>query len=253
MRYYLDVLLELPLAQRILFTVAVVLALAALDYALVYRGQAGRIEHATEEIELARLDEARLRAELGRLPQLRQEVAALRRELHSHVPRPGASSTPLENISAQAAIAGLEVIRFHPGEARPGEHFTEVPTEVELKGTFHDLLRFFEFSAGSHDVLNATDLAIGALAAEDGHTMLRIALEMATLRVPPEEADTVRGGRRDSGDEHPCAGRESGADVGWCRHRTLAPGPVSAIRGPGSTRAGRTTETARAPGSPLRT
>ena len=191
MRYYLDVLLELPLAQRILFTVAVVLALAALDYALVYRGQAGRIEHATEEIELARLDEARLRAELGRLPQLRQEVAALRRELHSHVPRPGASSTPLENISAQAAIAGLEVIRFHPGEARPGEHFTEVPTEVELKGTFHDLLRFFEFSAGSHDVLNATDLAIGALAAEDGHTMLRIALEMATLRVPPEEADTA--------------------------------------------------------------
>ena len=191
MRYYLDVLLELPLAQRILFTVAVVLALAALDYALVYRGQAGRIGRATEGIELARLDEARLRAELGRLPQLHQEAGALRQELHSLFPRRTGSSTPLENISAQAAMAGLEVIRFHPGEARPGEHFTEVPTEVELKGTFHDLLSFFELSAGSHDVLNATDLAIGALAAEDGHTMLRIALEMATLRVPPEEADTA--------------------------------------------------------------
>ena len=191
MRYYLDTLLELPLAQRILFIAAMVLALAALDYALVYRRQAGGIRRATEGIEVARLDEARLRAELGRLPQLRTEAGALRQELHSLFPRRTGSSTPLENISAQAAMARLEVIRFQPGDARDGEHFTEVPTEVELKGTFHDLLRFLERAAGSHAFLNATSLTIDALAAEDGHTMLRIALEMATIRLPAEDADTV--------------------------------------------------------------
>ena len=36
-RYYLDVLLERPLSQQLLFIGALVLLPAALDYALVYR------------------------------------------------------------------------------------------------------------------------------------------------------------------------------------------------------------------------
>lgn len=194
MQYYLDVLLERPLVQRVLLIAALVLTLAALDYALVYRHQAGRVVRITGEIELARLQEAQLRAELSRLPQLRKEVAALRRELHSRLPRRTGASTPLENIGARAAMAGLEVIRFHPGAARHEEHFTEIPMEVEFKGSFHDLLNFFELSAESRDLLNTTNLAIDALAnadAADGRTLLRIALKMATLRLPPEEADTA--------------------------------------------------------------
>ncbi len=190
MRYYLDVLLERPLAQRVLYFAGTALVLVALDYVLVYRHLAGRVVRATEEIELARLDEARLRADLGRLPQLRGEIAALRRELHSRLPRRPGTSTPLENVSAQAAMAGLEVIRFHPGAARPGEHFAEIPTEVEIKGAFHDLLRFLERAAGARALPNTTNMTIDALAAEDGLAMLRIALEMTALRVQsPEPVD----------------------------------------------------------------
>ena len=194
MRYYLDVLLERvlerSLAQRVGYLAATVLALAALDYVLVYRHLAGGIVRATEALELARLDEARLRADLGRLPQLRGEIAALRRQLHSRLPRRPGTLTPLEDVSAQAAMAGLEVIRFHPGAARPGEHFAEVPTEVELKGAFHDLLRFLERAAGVHALLKTTNLTIDALAAEDGLATLRIALEMTAFRVrSPEPVD----------------------------------------------------------------
>ena len=45
--------------------------------------------------------------------------------------------------------------------------------EVDVKGTFHDLLNLFDPLAGSPDLLNVTDLAIDALPAEDGRTMLR--------------------------------------------------------------------------------
>ena len=190
MRYSLDVLLERPLPQRILFIGAMVLAVAGLDYALVYRHQAGRIVRTTEELKLAGLAEARLRAELARLPKLRRELAALRRELRSRLPRRFGSSTPLEGISARAAMAGLEVVRFNPGAARDKEHFIETPVALEFKGTFHDLLGFFELSTGSHDLVNVTDLTIEALAAEEGRTTLRIALEMATPSVAsPEQVD----------------------------------------------------------------
>ncbi len=187
-RYYLNVLLELPLSRQLLLVAALVLVLAGLDYALVYRHQAGRIARIAADLDLVRLEEARLRAQLGRLPRLRKEAATLRRALLSRLPRTG-PSTPLETISARAAMAGLDMIRFRPGAVRAGEHFKEIPMEVEVKGTFHDLLGFFDLTAGSRDLLDATGLAIDALPAEDGGTMLRITLEMAALRVPAENAD----------------------------------------------------------------
>ena len=76
-----------------------------------------RIARATAEIELARLDEARLRRELARLPGLRKELAGLRRERQSRLPRVGAPSTLLESVTARAALARLEVVRFHPEAA----------------------------------------------------------------------------------------------------------------------------------------
>ena len=185
---WLQVLLERPLTQQALLIAAAALSLAALDYVFVYRHQAGGIARAAEEIKLVRLDETRLRAELSRLPGLREELAALRAELSSTLPRGSGAATPLETIAARADAAGLEVVRFHPGEAEVGEHFSEVPMAVELGGTFHELLRFFDLSAGSDHRLNARDLAIDAHAANDGRMALRIELEMAAIRLPVEDA-----------------------------------------------------------------
>lgn len=191
MRYYLDLLLERPPAQRMLFLLATALLLGASDYFLVHRPFADRIARTTAQLDLARLDEARLRRELSRLPQLREELAGLRRELQSRVPRVGEPSTLLESVTARAALSRLEVVRFHPGAPVDREHFTEIPVKVELKGSFHDLLKFLERSAGSRRLPSPRDLVIETLDAENGHTnghtVLLIALDMAMLRLPAVE------------------------------------------------------------------
>ena len=185
---WLHVLLERPFTQQVLLVAAAALSLAALDYVFVYRHQAGSIARAAGELALVRLDETRLRAELSRLPGLREELAALRVDLSSTLPRGSGAATPLETIAARADAAGLEVVRFHPGEAEVGEHFSEVPMAVELGGTFHEILRFFDLSAGSDQRLNARDLAIDAHAPDHGRMALRIELEMAAIRLPAEDA-----------------------------------------------------------------
>ena len=188
--YYLDLLLQRSLAQRTLLLLGTILFVAALDYVIVHRPQAGRVARATAEIELARLDEARLRRELERLPGLRKELAGLRRERQSRLPRVGAPSTLLESVTARAALAQLEVVRFHPEAAVDREHFTEIPMKVELKGSFHDLLAFLELSAGPRRLPGPRSVEIEALGVEDGRVVLRVALDMATLRLPKvEEAD----------------------------------------------------------------
>ncbi len=197
MPYHLDILLERPFAQRALLVAALVLMLAALDYATVYRHQAGAIARAAADLELVRLQEARLRSQLSRIPQLRDQAAALRRELHARLPRRAGPST-LKSVSARAAAVGLDVTRFKPGAARREEHYVETPINVELKGTFRNLLRFLALSEESGGGLNAAGLEVEALPPEDRHTRLRIALELALLRVPREKPGTA-------GEESPVA------------------------------------------------
>ena len=190
MPYYLDLLLQRSLAQRTLLLLGTILLVAALDYVLVYRPQAGRIVRATAALELARLDEARLRRELERLPGLRKELAGLRRERQSRFPRVAEPSTLLESVTARAALARLEVVRFHPEAAVQAEYFTEIPMKVELQGSFHEFLGFLDLSAESHRLPSLRSLAIQALGAEEGRMVLRIALDMAMLRLLPEEETT---------------------------------------------------------------
>ncbi len=211
MRYYLDLLLERSLAQQILFVLGVIFLLAALDYVLVHRPQAGRIARAAAELDLARLDEARLRRELGRLPRLRDELAGLRRELRSRLAPTAEPSSLLESVTVRAASAGLEVIRLHPGAAVEGEHFTEHPMSVELQGSFHDLLKFLERSPGPRRSTSPRNLTVEAAEVEDGLAVLRIKLDMATLRTPTEEE---AGGTATPADEGQAAGTaNAGASV----------------------------------------
>ncbi len=183
MRHYLDLLFERPLAHRIVFLLGTVLLLAALDYALLYRPQTRSMARAAARFDLARLDEARLRRELARLPQLREELAGLRRELRSRLARTAEPSSLLESVTVRAAAAGLEVVRLHPGAAVEGEHFTEHPMRVELQGSFHDLLKFLERSPGPRRSTSPGNLAVEAAGVEDGRAVLRITLDMATLRI----------------------------------------------------------------------
>ena len=107
----------------------------------------------------------------------------------------------------------------------------------QLRSTYN-ILGLFDLLAGSPDLLNVTDLAIDALPAEDGRTVLRIALEMAALRPPAEEADMDAEMSAGTDPARPAPARSLGIDTGPRRCRTVAPGPISALYAAGPTRGG---------------
>ena len=192
MRYYLDLLLERSAAQWAACILGVILALAALDYVLLYRPQSGSIARVKAGLEIARLEQARLRRQAGRLPRLREDLAALRRVLRARLPRVAEPADPLESVTARAAAAGLEMVRFQPGGAVAGEFLTEVPLEVEFTGTYHELVRFLD-TADPGTLPDIRDLGIAALPADGGATRLRITMESVTLRLPAWNTDDEAG------------------------------------------------------------
>lgn len=188
MQYYLDLLFERSAAQWAACIVGVSLALASLDYVLLYRPQSGGIARVRAGLEIARLEKARLRRQADRLPRLREDLAALRRALPSRLPRVAVPADPLERVTARAAAAGLEMVRFQPGAAIAGEFLTETPFAVEFTGTYHDLLRFLD-TAAPGTLADTRELAIAALPANGGATRLGITMELVTLRLPARNAD----------------------------------------------------------------
>lgn len=188
MRYYLDLLLERSAAQWASCILGVILTLVALDYVLLYRPQSGSIARIKAGLEIARLEQTRLRRKADQLPRLRDDLVALRRVLHSRVPRATGPVDPLESVTARAATAGLEMVRFQPGTAVAGDFLTEVPLEVEFTGTYHDLLRFLDSTAPATSP-DTRKLAIAALPANGDATRLRFTMELVTLRLPVRETD----------------------------------------------------------------
>ncbi|MCY4485533.1 MAG: type 4a pilus biogenesis protein PilO [Deltaproteobacteria bacterium] len=192
MQYYLDLLLERSAAQWAACILGASLALAALDYALLYRPQSGSIDRVEAGLEIARLEQTRLRRQADQLPRLREDLAALRGALRSRLPHADEPVDPLESVTARAAAAGLEMVRFQPGAAVAGEFLTEVPLELEFAGTYHDLLRFLE-SAAPGTLADARKLAIAALPGNGDAATLRIAMELVTLRPLERDADDEGG------------------------------------------------------------
>lgn len=198
MQYYLDLLFGCSAAQWAACIVGVSLALASLDYVLLYRPQSGGIARVQADLEIARIEQARLRRQADRVPRLREDLAALRRALLARLPRVAVPADPLERVTARAAATGLEMIRFQPGAAIAGEFLTETPFAVEFTGTYHGLLRFLD-TAAPGTLADTRKLAIAALPANGGATRLGITMELVTLRLPARDADDEGGLETETG------------------------------------------------------
>ena len=159
----------------------------------------------------------------------------MRRDLRRLLPRLGGAATPLEDISARAALAGLEVTRFQPGTARAGEHYEEIPVELEFRGTFHDFLRFLELSAGVTASERRRPRYPDSRHRERAHDPPHRAGD-GDAAIAARRRRGRRGGGRRRGDTDAGSGSGTAARTGGSR--SPATGSVSPLSGGDSARAG---------------
>ncbi len=82
----------------------------------------------------------------------------------------------LENISNLGRESGLDVSLFKPGAQKPKDFYAEVPVDIKLVGSFHNLLTFFYSVGNLPRIVNISDLSInkskdGALCFVLGHRL----------------------------------------------------------------------------------
>lgn len=154
---------NVPLKQRIVIAV-LLLVLVAFGYWQVF------LKGALEERGRARAELLRLKAEAeqtrriaAQRPLLEQEVKLLEARLNRAVLQlPEQKEIPalLTRVAKLGREADLVVTLFKPGNPVAKEFYTEVPVQVKVTGTYHNLGTLFERLGMMERIVNVADLTI---------------------------------------------------------------------------------------------
>lgn len=126
---------------------------------------------------------ANLDAYRQQMVEMEETFGALVRQLPSKTDVPGL----LEDIDNKAVTTGLEVLSLDLQAEQSAEFYIELPIEIVVSGTYHDLGAFVSGVAGLPRIVTLHDFAIAPGEEDDGSLVLTIMAK--TYRYKDEDLD----------------------------------------------------------------
>ncbi len=137
------------------------------------------------------------------LAQVKEEVRRLDEKLNEakqKLPEQEEIPTLLQKVSDLGKEAGLEFLLFKPGAPVPRDFYAEVPLELQVYGSYHDLAAFFDKVGRLDRIVTIESSDLGTPKATPGGLKLTANCRAATFKFlePGEVAAqaTTTGGQR---------------------------------------------------------
>ena len=125
------------------------------------------------------------RSVANNLPAFEAEVAGLERDLDlalKQLPNRKQFEDLLQDISTAGKKVGVSIKTIDRNEEVEREFYAEVPFNLELEGTYHDLARFFEMVATLPRIVNVGALEIDVQDEARTATRLKVSGKATTFR-----------------------------------------------------------------------
>lgn len=187
----LEQLGKVPKSIRLAVVAALLVAIGAGYWFLSYQpAQEQRSALIARAQELQRnLNNARSVA--NNVAAFEAEVAGLERDLDlalKQLPNRKQFEDLLQDISTAGKKVGVTIKSIDRDKEIPRDFYAEVPFEIELEGTYHDLARFFEMVANLPRIVNMGGLTIKVAKESRQDTRLRVTGMATTFRFLSDEA-----------------------------------------------------------------
>lgn len=177
--------LKLPAYQRGLVLVVVLLLVVG---GFVYSLYLPKHEEYQQVLQTAETLQAKLEQDrrIARdLPKFEAEYQRMQEQLNealTQLPNEKEIPTLLTNIASLAKDQGLDVLRFKPGGEVAKGFYAEVPVELKLSGSFHQIALFFQEVGELPRIVNLGNLTMGGAKTADGRTNLTVDCMATTFR-----------------------------------------------------------------------
>ena len=120
--------------------------------------------------------------------EIQQELAAREAvDIRSRrvLPEQAEMAAFLEEINRAAELCGISLVDVQPGTEEPGEFYTSIPVALRLRGTHHQLSRFFHSVSRLDRAVSMEDISLNHPRAESQE--LEISVRAITYKRPEAE------------------------------------------------------------------
>jgi len=203
----LDDVLERPTSQKIGLVLGVIVAIAVLDWQYVYGSRAHQLSELQDQVAQRRAEydtkknRANARADAER--DIRDLNAELRRA-QARLPDQREIADLLSSIAASGRTAGLDITLFRQKPETYQDFYAEVPVQMEMRGTFHDVALFLDRVKRLDRIVNVSNIKL-AKPRQDGErivldasctaTTFRFLDEAERQRVQEQQKKAANGGK----------------------------------------------------------
>jgi type IV pilus assembly protein PilO len=181
----IDQIAKLPRAARIGIVVTLAVAIGAGYFFGVYQGMSNEVQLLrAKELELQRkLTEVRsIAANIGafeeEITELEAQLAVALRQL----PNEKQIEVLLTDISNLGKTAGIEIKSFARKPEVAHDFYAEVPLEIQLEGSFHNVAKFFDLVSKLPRIVNMGSISMSVARESELETRLKVTATATTFR-----------------------------------------------------------------------
>jgi type IV pilus assembly protein PilO len=143
----LEKILDRPKSQKVGILIGLIILISAGFYSMLYSPQAEEVAKLNESIEAAQNEKSIKQKRAANLPQLQKELGELDarlKEAMAQLPSKKEIADLLTSIATKAQESGLDINLFRPRPENYKDFYAEIPVEINIKGTFHNVIMFFD-------------------------------------------------------------------------------------------------------------
>ena len=185
-----DTILKLQKIHRIGILVGIVVVFAGLYYFLMYSSHSENLKNQRALETKKQHEQQEQDAVLANLPRFKKEAAEMkkkRQEALAQLPDRKDIDKLLKDISFYALESGLEILLFKPQVEIRKNFYAEIPVDVKLSGTYHNLATFFDKIANFSRIVKIAEIHIDKAKEIDGRNVLQTSCKATTYRFIEEK------------------------------------------------------------------
>ena len=181
----LEKVLKLPLYQRVLILVSLMLVIAGLFVYLMYlplREEMANLKQKDASLHSKIQEDQRIADNLPQFKAEFEKMEALLNDALTELPNEKEIPNLLTSITALAKENGLNVTLFKPGAEKSKGFYAEVPVELKMVGSYHEVALFSDAVAKLPRIVNINNLTLASPKDDGGRVLLAINCLATTFR-----------------------------------------------------------------------
>ena len=191
----LETINDWPIKQKIAALIGVVLVVGLLDYTYILSPKLDELAETQKSIESnqATLEQKRVKVngraeEEKRIRDLQADV----KRAEARLPEGREIADLLSNIAASARAAGLDLTLFRQKPETYSEFYADVPVQMEMRGTYHELAAFMDRVKRLDRIVNVSDIQLRQPRVEGDVVLLTASCTATTFRFLDEQERKAR-------------------------------------------------------------